>query len=134
MNLGRLASGGSSSDVRNSSVSAIWVSVVTVWVSVVTVRVGGVRRDDVLDSGEGGGIGSSGVGGNSWVTGVSGGCRVAAVRVRTDSVEGSSGSVWVPRWIDSMDAEVLLSSFLILGLILGDDASGQSHQNQKALK
>jgi hypothetical protein len=32
-----------------------------------------------------------------------------------------------------MDAEVLLSSFLILGLH-GDDASDQSHQYQKALK
>ena len=111
MNLGRLDSG-----VRNSSVSAIWVSVVTVWVSVVTVRVG-VRRGDVLDSGEGCGVGSSGEASN-WVAGV---------REGTDSV-------WIPRRIDSMDAEVLLSSFLILGLILGDDASGQSHQNQKALK
>ena len=142
MNLGRLDSGGSSSDVRNSSVSAIWarkwVSVVTVWVSVVTVRVG-VRRGDVLDSGEGCGVGSSGVSGSGEagsreaIVGVSGSCWVAGVGEGTDSVEGS-GSVLVPRWIDSMDAEVLLSSFLILGLILGDDASGQSHQNQKALK
>jgi hypothetical protein len=31
-----------------------------------------------------------------------------------------------------MDAEVLLSGFLILGLH-GEDASGQSHQNQKSL-
>ena len=114
---------GSGNDVRNS---AIRVSVVSVWVS-------GVRRDNVLDSGEVSGVGSSsGVGGNSGVAGVSGSCWVAGVREGTDSVEGS-GSVWIPRWIDSMDAEVLLSSFLILGLH-GNDASGQSHQYQKALK
>ena len=66
------------------------------------------------------------------ISGISGSCWVAGVGEGTDSVEGS-GSVWIPRWIDSMDAEVLLSSFLILGLH-GNDASGQSHQYQKALK
>jgi hypothetical protein len=107
----------SGNDVRNS---AIRVSVVSVWVS-------GVRRDNVLDSGEVSGVGSSsGVGGKSGVAGVSGSCWVAGVGISTDSV-------WIPRWIDSMDAEVLLSSFLILGLHR-NDASGQSHQYQKALK
>jgi hypothetical protein len=65
------------------------------------------------------------------ISGVSGSCWVTGVREGPDSVE--CGSVLVPRWIDSMDAEVLLSSFLILGLH-GDDASDQSHQYQKALK
>ena len=65
------------------------------------------------------------------ISGVSGSCWVAGVGEGTDSVE--CGSVWIPRWIDSMDAEVLLSSFLILGLH-GNDASGQCHQYQKALK
>ena len=92
------------SDVRNSAIR----------VSAVSVRAGGVRIGDVLNSGD-----------DSWITGI----RVAGERA--DSVEGIE-TVLVPRWVDTMDAEVLLSSFLILGLH-GESASGQSHQNQKAL-
>jgi hypothetical protein len=38
----------------------------------------------------------------------------------------------VPGWVDTMNAVVLLSRFLILGLH-GESASSQSHQNQKGL-
>jgi hypothetical protein len=45
------------------------------------------------------------------------------------ATESANGSVWVPRWVDAMDAVVLLSRFLILGLH-GEDESGQTQQKQ----
>ena len=105
-------------DVRDGSVSAILESVVAV-----TVGIG-----DVLNNSGGSGSGVDG----RWVTGDGvAGVGVAGEGVAAESVEGID-AVLVPRWIDTMNAVVLLSSFLILGLH-GESASGQSHQNQKGL-
>jgi hypothetical protein len=49
----------------------------------------------------------------------------------------ANGSVWVPRWVDPMDAVVLLSISLLILLLLdssSEDERGQSHQNQKGLR
>jgi hypothetical protein len=48
------------------------------------------------------------------------------------ATESANGSIWVPRWVDAMDAVVLLSRFLVLGLH-GEDDSGQSQQKQNNL-
>ncbi len=106
-------------DVRDGSVSAILESVVAVTVGI----------DDVLNNIGGSGSWEDG----RWVTGEGvAGVGVAGVAgVAAESVEGID-AVLVPRWIDTMNAVVLLSSFLILGLH-GESASGQSHQNQKGL-
>jgi hypothetical protein len=48
------------------------------------------------------------------------------------ATESANGSIWVPRWVDAMDAVVLLSRFLILGLH-GEDDSSQSQQKQNNL-
>jgi hypothetical protein len=121
-----LGLGGSSSwgsgDVWDGSVSSIWVSVEA-------VTVAGVRIGDVLNNS---GSSSGGVDGR-WVTGEGvAGVGVAGVAGEgADSVEDID-AVLVPRWVDTMNAVVLLSSFLILGLH-GESASSQSHQNQKGL-
>jgi hypothetical protein len=78
--------------------------------------------------GSNGGIDGRWVAGDG-VAGVAGIDGVAA-----DSVEGID-AVLVPRWEDTMNAEVLLSGRLILDFsIHGEDTYGQSHKNQKGLR
>lgn len=53
---------------------------------------------------------------------------VVTVSVRVASSVRTNGTVRVPRRIDAMDAEVLLSSLLILLGLDSEDESGQSQQ------
>ena len=58
---------------------------------------------------------------------------VVTVSVWVASSVRTNGSVRVPRWIDAMDAEVLLSSLLILLGLGSKNESGQSQQKQNNL-
>ncbi len=68
----------------------------------------------------------------SWLSSWNNTVRISAVIVvmPVSVWIGANGSVWIPRWIESMDLVILLGSFLILLLGLGSQnaISGQ-HQN-----
>uniref|UniRef100_A0A0P6E5U7 Uncharacterized protein n=1 Tax=Daphnia magna TaxID=35525 RepID=A0A0P6E5U7_9CRUS len=112
LGLGRGCWGGRS-DVRNVG-SSIRIGVVTIGISCV------IRRDYILDSGSVG----------SWVSGVGGGITgVGEVRV-TLNCGVARGPIGVPFGVNTVNAVVLLSSFLVLSLH-GNNASSQSQETQQ---